>query len=1204
MNMLRSRSLTLVAALFVLAACSDEPSSNNMKTNNDSDLNNSKRDMSDAGDMKIPTINDMSDMGDMGDMSTPALSVTQTQPQDNAQEVAFDAPVVFSFSEAIDPASVDASVLVIEPAVEGTIALDQAQTSISFTHEPFAPETTYKITLKATVRAKTSARALAQDRSVTFKTKADGPIVNPDDTHIYVSGNQRATVSIADRDSATRTYTMETTAQLRDSLPADKRMVFSELSDQPIVRSGHDIFDALFALAMEEVRLDSVSSIRDGAFNNGQGVPCECFETGEKWNYVWTRDTAYAVDLGLALVDPERAMRSLDFKLSALKSGGGLQIVQDTGSGGSYPVSTDRVVWAIGAQEVLNHLPDGPRAAFAAKTLDALKNTIEQDRLMVYDSADGLYRGEQSFLDWREQSYPSWTKDDTVHLGMSKSLSTNVGHYAILDIAATLATEAGQAAQATRYRQWADALKGALSAELWLEDVKQFSALKTTALDPAPLHKYDLLGTSLAILRGVATPTQGLEATSSYPHTLMGPPVLWPQQPLTPIYHNRGIWPFVTAYGALAARHVGNAAVFDHDMASLIRGAALNLSNMENFEFLTQQAWVEDGPYSGPVVNSRRQLWSVAGYLGGVIKGVFGFEATAQGVRVRPFITSGLHRDFFKGQTLELRQLQHKGKRVTIKVKLPTTIDANPGVYSVASVTLNGQSVDAQAFIPASQLMDENTFEVTLGALVPSQGEAKIVQGQDFKLYWSPRDPNLEPIERVDGKLQLRFDSNGEDGVSFNIYRDGERVAQNVQGPTWQDSVTDFDQRTYCYSVEAVFNATQNHSHHAKPQCDWAGGRIQNISVLDMMASPQGTWSRMYGQPHYSGWGTPQDSLEVAYFKPNWSGAYGVQAVYGNGAGSINTGITASVKRLIIEELGANGAPNAQSAQEGYLVMPHLASWMRWMDSSIWPVQLDASKLYRVRLVDGINMSYFAHFVPYTGGQGGGADTYNFSNITNLKFLPMQGQPAPRSAGDLIALDGAADFDKFSAAQQLTPGVVVNPWSRFALTWDADYLYVSIVSAIFEQPYTPYVLYLEGAQGALGAAAPGAGIEYSGQTPSLPFTPNLMITTRERSEDGSAAGPWAGVWRRGSQGFEQIKRLDYGRDMWLAADKHTMSMRIPRAWLGDAKRLRLAGHAVLAQPNNPYGEVVPATHTPAVAGGGYFEIDLEGAPAISGWTLK
>lgn len=93
------------------------------------------------------------------------------------------------------------------------------------------------------------------------------------------------------------------------------------------------------------------------------------------------------------------------------------QIVQDTGTGGSWPASTDRVTWALGASAVLATLPsDTERADFAAVALEALSNTLENDRLAAYDSIDGLYRGEQSFLDWRDQTYASWIVKDIAAL--------------------------------------------------------------------------------------------------------------------------------------------------------------------------------------------------------------------------------------------------------------------------------------------------------------------------------------------------------------------------------------------------------------------------------------------------------------------------------------------------------------------------------------------------------------------------------------------------------------------------------------------------------------------------------------------------------------------------------------------------------------------------------------------------------------------
>src|SRR5690606_25786426 len=60
------------------------------------------------------------------------------------------------------------------------------------------------------------------------------------------------------------------------------------------------------------------------------------------------------------------------------------------------------------------------------------------------------------------------------------------------------------------------------------------------------------------------------------------------------------------------------------ELRSLMRGAALAGSNMENHELLSQAAHVDDGELSGPVVNSPRQLRSGAGFLDRVVRGAFG----------------------------------------------------------------------------------------------------------------------------------------------------------------------------------------------------------------------------------------------------------------------------------------------------------------------------------------------------------------------------------------------------------------------------------------------------------------------------------------------------------------------------------------------------------------------------------------------------
>lgn len=158
--------------------------------------------------------------------------------------------------------------------------------------------------------------------------------------------------------------------------PAGER-VFSEKSSQAILRSGSVLLDGLYAMAHDDAALNETDQVTDAAYNNGNPVPCGgCYITGEFWTYVWTRDVSYSADLGLTAADPERMRNTLLFKLSDRRDGSGdTQVIQDTGTGGSYPNSTDRVVWALGASEIIDWLPDGQRQEFAARAYEAIRNT-------------------------------------------------------------------------------------------------------------------------------------------------------------------------------------------------------------------------------------------------------------------------------------------------------------------------------------------------------------------------------------------------------------------------------------------------------------------------------------------------------------------------------------------------------------------------------------------------------------------------------------------------------------------------------------------------------------------------------------------------------------------------------------------------------------------------------------------------------------
>jgi predicted alpha/beta superfamily hydrolase len=819
-------------------------------------------------------------------------------------------------------------------------------------------------------------------------------------------GAYSARFSTPDASARLRSYTQATTMQLRDN--ASQTVEYSEQDGLPRVRSGNLAFDALFALAVNEMKLDSVSAIKDGSYNAGIAIPCDCFETGEKWHYVWTRDLSYAAALGLAMLDPERARNSLQFKLSAYRGAkpataagteDGLQIVQDTGSGGSWPVSTDRVSWAFGAEETLKSLPDAEREAFIPIALKALGNTIENDRIAAFDVATGLYTGEESFLDWREQSYAAWIVNDIASMATSKALSTNVAHYKALTLASELARRTGDTATAERYAGWASDLKAAINARLWLKDAGMYSSLTAGHFDGAPMYKFDWLGQTLAIVTGIADAEQARSILARYPHGPQGAPVIWPQQQDVPVYHNRAIWPFVTAYGLKAAAMTHNVSVADAAYATLLRGASLNLSNMENLEWTTGQPMlVHPGApeLNGPVINSKRQLWSVGAYLGMVVQQVFGITATSEKLSIQPFITSRLRREAFAGSDVaELSGLVLHGKRINVRIKLPPAVGID-GYYVVAGALLNGAAMtEAPRW---SDLAGDNTIELQLGPVLPGRQEITRVDAATFDFgpkAFAPHEPVVTLATANTTALRIAPGAEGE-RVTYNVYRDGKLVASKVAAGTWADRSA--AARSACYAVEAVFAASGNRSHHSAPVCTGAG------------------------------------AVEVAADTKNIhitsAGRQAIQLRYTNTAHKINLGITNGMKRLRLRD--AQGAV----AAEGVTQLPHalVTAWST-------PIYADLKPgTYSYELEDFYNMSYLQSNSSYADA-GGTSGPWNAPTLQALRIQPVAAAPAAIKRGTLQIVDDFKSPELGNGRKlriYLPPGYAENSKKRYPVLYMHD----------------------------------------------------------------------------------------------------------------------------------------------------------------------
>lgn len=805
------------------------------------------------------------------------------------------------------------------------------------------------------------------------------------------------TVEAAVPDSGPAVYRFDAGAP--NGAPRSRRV--AELPGGPRLRTGNALFDGLFALAVEEAGEDGVEQITDGQFNDGRAIPCHCYETGAKWHYVWTRDISYAVDLGLGLLDPARALNSLRFKRSGLRGAPvasevetPLFVAQDTGSGGSWPVSTDRVVWIHAAMGLLGALPPADAASFEPELRRIARDTLGQDRAYAYDPQAGLYRGETSFLDWREQNYPAWTRSDTRYIAASYALSTNVLHYAALRDAASLERRAGSA-QSAAYDREADELRQRINERFWQADRGLYASY--LGPDLAPAAAYDLLGTALAVLDGVADARHAGAALARYPQTAAGPPVLWPQQPGVAIYHNRALWPFVTAYALAAARQARDPARMTAFAESLIRGAALALSNVENFEYLTQQTEFEDGPLSGPVINSPRQLWSVAGYVGTVVRELFGVRLQPDGVEIAPALPGALATELFAPRAqIALENVLAGGRRLNVRLRLPEHWAADD-LLEAGTIAVDGVTLDGRRLPPPVAGDAGNEIDVELVARPGRPSSAPLLAAADphaptaaeRRALIAPPTPELASGWRAGAVVRLRIAGIEPDG-RWHVYRDGLPRASGAAGEPFEDRVAD-PHRTACYAATAQA-ADGGLESLPSPELCLAGTDSRRIfaAASDALASPDAHPLAARGAERlYLDWGAPAERL-VLSFTPAASGWHRLVLRYGNASGPVNTGITAAVKRVSVSCAGN------RTAASGAIVMPHLPEGT-FGHSTGFAFEARRSRPCRIVISDGFNMSYLDHFTLYTGGRGGRDGARNRADVAGAQIDAIS---RPRLGGE------------------------------------------------------------------------------------------------------------------------------------------------------------------------------------------------------------
>jgi glycogen debranching enzyme len=457
----------------------------------------------------------------------------------------------------------------------------------------------------------------------------------------------------------------EITLRLNPLIPIENKTwkLTQDISSKASYSSQQPIVDALYNMSLEEAKLAIESD--------------STFRTGAKWSGVWTRDISYSILLSFAYLEPEVA------KISLLRKVKRDRIIQDTGSGGAWPISSDRTTWALAAWEVYKATGD---KVWLKKAYTIIKNTISDDYKTIRNS-QGLYSGESSFLDWREQTYPKWMSNTDIYV--SQNLGTNLVHYQTHMIASKMAVLLGEPNE--DYEVIAAQIKKAVNEQFWMKDKGYYAQYLYGRNYVTPSPRFEALGEALSILFDIANVEQSKAIVSKSPLTEFGVTCIYPQIPGMPPYHNNGIWPFVQSYWNLAAAKVGNEKVLNHGLASIYRASGLFLTNYENMV-------AENGDFKGTEINSDRMLWSLAGNLSMVYRVFMGMNFEEDKLIFSPVVPKKY------GGTKSLKNFKYR------KAILDITVDGYGN--KIASVMIDEKKIDKA--IINSDLVGNHSIRIQL----------------------------------------------------------------------------------------------------------------------------------------------------------------------------------------------------------------------------------------------------------------------------------------------------------------------------------------------------------------------------------------------------------------------------------------------------------------------------------------------------------
>lgn len=610
-----------------------------------------------------------------------------------------------------------------------------------------------------------------------------------------------------------------------------------DISKFPQYHSEDILPDALYNLALEEMQ----NAIE----------PDSTFRTGREWAGVWTRDISYSIILSMGILQPKVAMISLKKKV---KNG---RIIQDNGTGGAYPISTDREIWAVAAWEVYKVTGDKDWLNYADTVV---KNSINDDLHNIYDSQTGMVKGESSFLDWREQTYPKWMQPADIF--ESECLGTNVVHFEANSVLSKMESELGHKEEAKKYYGIAEKIKKGVNQYLWQADYGYFGQYLYGRNFKMLSTKSEALGEALSIYFDVADNGEKQKTiVSNTPVTPYGIPCIYPEIPGIPPYHNDAVWPFVESYWALASAKAGNEQSVVRAICSVYRPAALFLTNKENFV-------ASDGDYAGTQINSSNMLWSLSGSLSLVYRILFGIQYNTDNLSFSPYVPK-----VFRGDRT-LKNFKYRNSILNIEVSGFGNI--------ITAFYVDGK--ESSNYTIASDLTGTHDIRIVLGNL-----DLPIEKVNNVKDIFSPQMPR---VSYQNGKLS--WEDTSKNINDFKVIGNG-----NLIKTTSDTSLSANDQTFESYQVITVAN-NKTESFATEPIEVFPKQNQQIVELEKFVPKTNKPYKGFSGNGFIEISKTVNKKVDFAITVKE-DGIYSLDVRYANGNGPINTENKCAFRTITID---------------------------------------------------------------------------------------------------------------------------------------------------------------------------------------------------------------------------------------------------------------------------------------------------------------